>query len=165
MSRPLMTAWATISSIALYDASGFHQRRASVRLREDACQIAVLPLHPDRIAVDVFAIRPELHFPAGGHRCVTRRDVECRESVTYFLRIGRPWPFKRIGDDEGLRDQATGIFEEEVPGSLLVFDVHLLRVGIHVVVPVRHALQAFREFADVLVAIGIDETTGTTVGG
>src|SRR4029078_27756 len=111
MSRPLMTAWATISSIALYDASGFDQRRTSVRFREDACQIAVLPLHPDRIAVDVLAIRPELHLAAGGHRCVTRRDVECRESVTYFLRIGRPCAFKGIGDLEGVCGACVSILE------------------------------------------------------
>src|SRR4029077_13684104 len=90
-------------------------------------------------------------------------NVECREGVTYFLRIGRPCTFKRIGGHGRLCDQGTSIFGEEVTGSLLVFDIHFVRVGIHVVVPVRHALQAFREVADVLVEIGNDETAGAAV--
>ncbi len=79
------------------------------------------------------------------------------------MRIGRGRPLERVGDHEGLRHQAARIFEQEFAGALLVFGVHLLGVGVHVVVPVRHALQALRELPDVLVEVRNDEAAGTAV--
>src|ERR1700675_2444978 len=104
MSRPLMTAWATVSSIAS-DRSGFQQRRALVFLREDARQIAVLPLHPDRMAVDILAVGSEFHLAARTHRGVTRGNVEGGDGIADLLRIGGSGALQRIGDHKSLRHQ------------------------------------------------------------
>ena len=138
-------------------------RRAGVFLREDAGEIAVLPLHADGTAIDVFAIRAELDLAARCHRGIAGGDVERRQRLAHLLRIGRACALQRIGDHVGLRHQAAGIFEQEIAGALLVFGVHLLRVVVHVVIPVRYALQAFGELADVLVEVRNDETAGTAV--
>src|SRR6267142_5682143 len=163
MSRPLMTAWVTVSSIVRPAALGFHQRRAGVFLREDAGEIAVLPLHADGPAVDVLAVRAKLHLATRGHRGDSGGDVESRQRVADLLRLGGAGALQRIRDHEGLRDQAAGIFEQEVAGALPVFGVHFLRVLVHVVVPVRHALQALGELADVLVEIRNDKAAGPAV--
>src|SRR6476661_8924707 len=144
MSRPLMTAWATISSIG-WRALRLHQRRTGVFLREDARQIAFLPLHADRVAVHVLAVRTEFYFSAWRHRRKAGRHVERRERLAHLLRIGRLRPLERIDDHEGLRDEAAAILEQEFAVTLLVFGVHFLRVGVGVVIPVRHALQALGE--------------------
>src|ERR1019366_2423164 len=67
---------------------GLHQRGAGIFLWKYTCQIAVLPLHADRVGGDVLAVRAEFNFSAGPHRRVSRRDVEGRESVVNFLRVG-----------------------------------------------------------------------------
>src|SRR6202035_6030636 len=126
MSRPLMTAWATVSHIWLDRRSGFQERLARVFLREHAGEIAVLPLHADRAAVDVLAVGSEFYLSARRHRRIARRNVERGQSVAHLLRIGGGGAFQRIGQHEGLRDQAAGIFEEEFAGTFLVFGVHLL---------------------------------------
>src|SRR5881394_1216971 len=129
MSRPLMTAWATVSHIqcplsevrapsqrptftnfgkssalAKYIAPidlkslertcreccrdfrsavpgstgllGFHQRCAGIFLREDTGEIAVLPLHADRMTVNVLAVGSEFDLSAGRHGGVTGGYVE-----------------------------------------------------------------------------------------
>src|SRR6185312_277236 len=114
-----MTAWATISSIASERRLALDQRRARVFLREDAGEVAVLPLHADRTAVDVLPVGAELDLAAGRHRRVARRDVERRQSRAHLLRIGRGRPLERIGQHKGLRDEAAGIFEQEFAGALL----------------------------------------------
>src|SRR5471032_24864 len=95
MSRPLMTAWATVSNIAI-DASGFQQRCAGVVLREHAGEITVLPLHADGAAVDVLAVGPEFYPSARRHRRVALGDIERGQRLTHFLRIGRGRPLQRI---------------------------------------------------------------------
>src|SRR5580704_12169292 len=112
MSRPLMTAWAIVSNMA-FDRSGFQQRRALVFVRIDAREIAVLPLHPDRMAVDVLAVGSELHLAARTHRGIARGYVERCDGIAHLLRIGGGRPLQRVGDHEGLRDKAAGIFEQE----------------------------------------------------
>src|SRR5271155_1945531 len=107
MSRPLMTAWTTVSSIGSDRRSGFQQRRAGVFLGEDAGEVAVLPLHADRAAVDVLAVGTEFHLAAGRHRGITRGDVERRQGVAYLLRIGRRRTLQRVGQHKGLGDEAT----------------------------------------------------------
>src|SRR5580704_17057929 len=102
MSRPLMTAWATVSSIASDRRSGFQERLAGVFLGEDAGKIAVLPLHAEWPAVDVLAVGPELHFSARRHRGIARGDVERRQRLAHLLRIGRAGAFQRIGQHIGL---------------------------------------------------------------
>src|ERR1700712_2826028 len=109
MSRPLMTAWATVSHIWLNRRLGFHQRSAGIFLGEYAGEIAVLPLHADGTAVDVLAVGPELHFSARRHRCITGGDVERGHCVANLLRIGGSRALQRVGDHEGLCDQAAGI--------------------------------------------------------
>src|ERR1700751_2769233 len=151
MSRPLMTAWTTVSSIAVLPGSALDQRRAGLVLREDAGEIAVLPLHPDGPAIDVFAVRPELHLAARRHCRKAGGHIECRQRLAYLLRIGRARALQRIRQHEGLGDEATGIFEQEITGALLELLVHLLGIGVDVVIPVRDALQAVGELADVLV--------------
>ena len=79
------------------------------------------------------------------------------------MRIGRRRPLERVRNHERLRDETAGILEEKLAGPLLVFGVHFLRVVVHVVVPVRDALQAFRQFADVLVEVGNDEAAGAAI--
>src|SRR5437899_11113335 len=97
MSRPLMTAWATVSHVSS-TGSGFHDRRARVRFGEDAGEIAILPLHPDRMAVNVLAVGPEFDFSAWRHRRVAGRHIQRRQGVANLLRIGRSRPFQRIGE-------------------------------------------------------------------
>src|SRR3984885_9468235 len=96
MSRPLMTAWATVSNMRFARVSGFQQRCALVFFREDAREISVLPLHPDRMGVDVLAVGPELDLAARTHRGKPRRHVERSDCVAHLLRIGRRGPFERI---------------------------------------------------------------------
>src|SRR5258707_15341669 len=103
MSRPLMTAWATVSHIWLDRLLDFQQRLAGVFLREHTGEIAVLPLHPDRAAVDVLAVRPEFHFSARRHRRVAFGDIERRQRFAVLLRIGGSRAFQGIRDYEGLR--------------------------------------------------------------
>src|SRR5665213_4519316 len=141
MSRPLITAWATVSHIWLDRRSGFQERLAGVVLRENTGEVAVLPLHAERAAVDILAVGTELDLAAGRHRSIAGGDVERRQRRANFLRVGGGGALQRVGDHEGLRHQAAGIFEQEYAGALLVFGVHFLAIGVHVVVPVRHALQ------------------------
>src|SRR4051812_40627667 len=121
MSRPLMTAWTTVSTIGFPPGSGLEQGRARIFLREDAGEIAVLPLHADGTAMDVLAVGPELHLAAGRHRGKAGRDVERRQGFAHLLRFGRSGAFQRVGDHVGLRYEAAGIFKQEVAGALLVF--------------------------------------------
>src|SRR4030081_2796194 len=121
MSRPLITAWASVSHIELTAVLSFHQRRTLVFVREDAGKIAVLPLHPDRMAVDVLAVGTELDLSAGRHRGIARGNIERRQRFAYLLRIGGACALERVGQHEGLRHQAAGIFEQEFAGALLVF--------------------------------------------
>src|SRR5665213_4412013 len=72
MSRPLMTAWATVSHIWLDRSLHLQQWLAGVFLRENAGEVAVLPLHADRAAIDVLAVRSELDLAARRHRRVSR---------------------------------------------------------------------------------------------
>src|SRR5882672_11845723 len=163
MSRPLMTAWASVSYIELDPASGFHQRRAGIFLREYAREVTILPLHADRAAVDILAVGAELDLAAGRHRRIAGGNVERRQGLADLLRIGGSRALKRIDQHEGLRDQAAGIFETEFAGALLEFRIHLLGVVADVVIPVRHALQALGRLADVLVKIGHYEAAGAAV--
>src|SRR3979490_1968135 len=103
MSRPLMTAWATVSHISLDRRSGFHQRGAGVFLRKHAGEIAVLPLHADGAAVDVLAVGPEFYLAARRHRRKARRDIERRQRLAHLLWIGGCGALHRVGDHEGLR--------------------------------------------------------------
>src|ERR1700749_1596211 len=119
ISRPLITAWATVSSIGLSAASGLEQRGARVFLREDADEIGVLPLHANRLAVDVLAVGAELYLATGRHRGVAGGDIERRQRLAHLLRIGGSGTLHRVGQHESLRDQAAGIFEGEVAGALL----------------------------------------------
>src|SRR5258708_9053910 len=88
MSRPLMTAWATVSNIAWARASGLDHRGAGKFLGEDAGEVAVLPLHADRAAVDVLAVGTELHLAARRHRRIAGGDVKRRERIADLLPIG-----------------------------------------------------------------------------
>src|ERR1700692_2983662 len=97
MSRPLITAWASVSHIELTAALSFHQRRALVFVREDAGEIAVLPLHPDRMAVDVLAVGTELHLSAGRHRVIAPRNIERGQRFANLLRIGGARALARVG--------------------------------------------------------------------
>src|SRR3954454_242360 len=101
MSRPLMTAWATVSHMRS-TGSGFHHRRARVRLGEDAGEIAVLPLNANGVAIDVLAVGSELDLAARCHRRIAGGYVERRQSLANFLRIGRARSFQRIGEHERL---------------------------------------------------------------
>src|SRR6185437_11534775 len=123
MSRPLMTAWATVSNIAATALLRLDHRSAGKFLREDAGEIAVLPLHADRAAVDVLAVGPEFYFAAGRHRGIAGGDVERRQRLAHFHGIGGSRALQRVRQHEGLRHQAAGIFEQEVAGALLVLDV------------------------------------------
>src|SRR5271169_2727914 len=105
MSRPLMTAWATVSHIWLDRLLGFHQRCAGIFLREDAGEVAVLPLHPDRVSVNVLAVGPELDLSARRHGRVSGRDVERRQGLTDLLRVCRARAFERVRQHERLSDQ------------------------------------------------------------
>src|SRR6185437_12366577 len=156
-------AWATVSNIAATALLRLDHRGAGKFLREDAGEVAVLPLHADRAAVDVLAVGAEFYLAARRHRRVAGGDVERRQRLAHFDGIGRSGALQRIRQHEGLGDQAAGIFEQEVAGALLVFDVHLLGIVVHVVVPVRHALQALGELADVLVEIRNHKPAGTAV--
>src|SRR5271156_1790970 len=81
------TPWATVTSIGgvmLY----LYQRGASVFLGEHGREIGVLPLHADRMGIDVLALGTEFHAPTGAHRGIALRDVESGNGVTHFLRIG-----------------------------------------------------------------------------
>src|SRR5262245_20704019 len=102
MSRPLMTAWTTVSSIATVRRSGLQQRGAGVVLGEDAGERGVLPLHADRPAVDVLAVGAELHLTARRLRGKARGDVERRQGLAHLLRIGGGGALQRIGDHVGL---------------------------------------------------------------
>src|SRR5258708_19697302 len=102
MSRPLITAWATVSNIYIDRLSGFHQRCAGVFLREDAGQIAVLPLHADRAAVHVLAVRSELYFSARRHCREARGDIDRRARFATLFRIGEGPPFKRFTNPQCL---------------------------------------------------------------
>src|SRR5450432_3296483 len=113
MSRPLMTAWATVSHIWLDRVLRFQERRAGIFLGKDTGEIAVLPLHADRAAVNVLAVRTELDLAARRHRRIAGGDVERRQGFVYLLWIGGACALQRIGQHEGLRDQAAGIFEQE----------------------------------------------------
>src|ERR1700730_14387565 len=126
MSRPLMTAWATVSHISKQPVLRFHQRLAGGFLRKHAGQSAILPLHADRVTINVLAVRPELYLAARRHRRIARGDIERRESFANLLRIGGAGALERVKQHEGLRDQAAGIFEQEFTGALLVFVIHLL---------------------------------------
>src|ERR1700726_1554672 len=97
MSRPLMTAWTTVSSIASDRRSGFQERLAGVFLWEDAGGIAGLPLHAERPAVYVPAVGPEFHSAARRHRRIARGDVERRQRLAHLLRIGGAGAFQRVG--------------------------------------------------------------------
>src|ERR1700757_1230322 len=99
MSRPLMTAWTTVSSIRRGPfESGFQQRRASIFLREYARTVAVLPLHAKRPAVDILAVGSELDLAAGRHRRKAGGDVERCERIAHLLRIGGGGALQRVGD-------------------------------------------------------------------
>src|SRR5689334_18535132 len=163
MSRPLMTAWATVSHIWINRLLGFHQRGPRVFLRKDAGEIAVLPLHPDRVTVDVLPVRPDLDPSAGRHRGVTGGDIERGKGFAYLLRVRRACAFERIRQHEGLGNQAAGIFEQEFSGSLLEFGVHFLGILADIMIPVRHALQSFGKLADIFVEIRNDEAAGAAV--
>src|ERR1700737_547548 len=102
MSRPLMTAWATVSHIDLNRLLGFHQRRAGLFLGEDAGQIPVLPLYADGAAVSVLAVGAELDPSARCHGRIARRDVERRQRLANLLLIGRAIPFARVAQHECL---------------------------------------------------------------
>src|SRR4051812_44133577 len=99
MSRPLMTAWATVSHMRS-TGSGFHDRRARVRLGEDAGEIAVLPLDANGVAIDVLPIWSELDLSTRCHRRIARGHIELRQRFANFLRIGRRRPFQRVGEHE-----------------------------------------------------------------
>src|SRR5215469_11492239 len=101
MSRPLITAWARISSMAA-DGSGFEQRRAGIRLWEHARQVAVLPLHADRVGVDVLAVGAEFDLAARTHGSKAGGHIERRERLAHLLRIGGLRAFQGVGDHEGL---------------------------------------------------------------
>src|SRR5258706_16265740 len=118
MSRPLMTACATISTMRR--RLRLQQRRAGVFLRKHAGKVPFLPLHADRMAVDVLPVRTELHPSARGHRRVAIRHVQRGKGVAHLLRIGGSYALERIGEHEGLRDEPAGILEDEVAGALLV---------------------------------------------
>src|ERR1700676_1107987 len=160
MSRPLMTAWATVSHIWLDRRLSFQQRLAGVFLREPAGEIAVLPLHADRAAVDVLAVGTEFYLAARCHRRIARRDIERRQGFANLLRIGRGRALERVSQHEGLRDKAAGVLEQEFAGALLEFGVHLLRIVADVMIPVRHALQPFGELADILVEVRNHKAAG-----
>src|ERR1700712_3456505 len=100
MSRPLMTAWATVSHIWLNRRLGFHQRSAGIFLGEYAGEVAVLPLHADGTAVDVLAVGPELDLAARRHRRKTGGDVERGQGLAHLLRIGGAGALQRIRDHE-----------------------------------------------------------------
>src|SRR5580698_9810298 len=100
MSRPLMTAWATVSHIWLDRCSGLQERLAGVFLGEHAGEVAVLPLHADRAAVDVLAVGSEFYFSARRHRGIARGDVERGQGGADLLRIGGGGAFQRIGQHE-----------------------------------------------------------------
>src|SRR6202012_1299051 len=102
MSRPLITAWTTVSSMGkVPPVSGLEQRRARVFLGEDAGEVAVLPLHADRAAVDVLAVGTELHLAARRHRGIAGGDVERRERIADLLRIGGAGALQRVRQHEG----------------------------------------------------------------
>src|SRR5690242_20728829 len=96
MSRPLMTAWATVSHIWINRLLGFHQRGPRVFLRKDAGKIAVLPLHADRVTIDVLAVGSDLYPAAGRHGGITGGDIQCGEGFANFLRVRRACPFERV---------------------------------------------------------------------
>src|SRR5581483_2696678 len=113
MSRPLTTACTTIANIVVWTSRWrsslrFQQRLARILFGEDRGEIAILPLHADRMRVDVLAVRAELHLSAGTHRRIARGNVEGRERIADFLRIGRRRTLKRVGKHEGLRHQPAG---------------------------------------------------------
>src|SRR6185437_5537899 len=114
MSRPLMTAWATVSNIAATALLRLDHRRAGKFLGENAGEVAVLPLHADRAAVDVLAVGTEFYLAARRHCCVTGGDVERRQRLAHFYGIRRGGALQRVRQHEGLRHQAAGIFEQEV---------------------------------------------------
>src|SRR6516162_5790124 len=145
--------------------SGFDQLGAGFVLGKDGGQIAMLPLHADRMGVNVLAVGTEFHLAAGAHCGVTGRDVERGDGVAHFLWIGRCGALKRVGNHECLRNKAAGIFEQELAKLLLIGGIDLLRVVVDVVVPVRHAEQPLCGVADVSVEIRNDEATGATIDG
>src|SRR6202163_5141538 len=100
MSRPLMTAWASVSNMSV--RLEFQERCAGVFLRKHAGEIAVLPLNADRSAVDVLAIGAEFDLAARRHRGVAGGDIERRQGFADFLRIGGSRAFQRVGQHEGL---------------------------------------------------------------
>src|SRR5664279_4080618 len=101
MSRPLMTAWATVSHIWLDRVLGFQERRAGIVLGKDAGEIAVLPLYADRPAIDVLAVGAELYLSARRHRRIAGGDVERRQGFAHLLRIGGARALQRVGQHEG----------------------------------------------------------------
>src|SRR4029077_21157482 len=96
MSRPLTTACATVASIGRAGLSAFHERRARVVFGKHRRQIAVLPLHPDRMGVDVLAVGAEFDFAAGTHRGVALRYVERRDGIAHLLRVGGSRALERV---------------------------------------------------------------------
>ena len=125
----------------------------------------MLPLHPDRMRVDILAVRAELHLPARTHRGVATRDVEGCERLTHFLRLGRGRALKRISDHECLSDETTRILEQKLAVLLLVRRIHRLGIGINIMVPMRNAQQALRSIADVLVKVRNNKAARATVDG
>src|SRR5580698_3775604 len=101
MSRPLMTAWTTVSNIVATALLGLDHRGAGKFLRENAGEVAVLPLHADRAAVDVLAVGTELDLAARRHRGIAGGDVERRQRLTHFLRIGRSRALQCVRQHEG----------------------------------------------------------------
>src|SRR5439155_454074 len=129
-----MTTTGTRRAYERYPRSRLHQRRARLVGGKDAGEVALLPLHADRMAMDVLAVGPELDLAARTHRGIAGGNVERRQGVPHLLRIGRAGALERVGDHEGLRHQAARIFEEKFAVPLLVFGVDLLRVGVDVVI-------------------------------
>src|ERR1700730_192401 len=93
MRRRLMTAWASVSHMSI--RLELQDRCAGVFLRKHAGEIAVLPLHADRPAVDVLAIGAEFDVRARSHRGVAGGDIERRQGFADFLRIGGTSPVSR----------------------------------------------------------------------
>src|ERR1700757_3771498 len=105
MSRPFTTACAIVTAICLEKGSSLCQRSACVFLGKNRRKIAMLPLHPDRMRVDVLAVRAELDLPAGTHRRIAGGNIEGCERVTHFLRVSRGRALQCISDHERLCDE------------------------------------------------------------